>query len=306
MFHTLDENTPVLIQGITGRMGRFHTALMREYGTNIVAGVSDRGDTAVQDGVPVYASCKHAVQAHQVVASVVMVPPSKVLPAVQEAVSAGVQLIVTIAEGIPVHDALRISRVVKQAGATWLGPSTPGLVVPGRIKLGFLPDVAIAKGPLAVMSKSGTLSYEVCYRLRAAGVGQSAWIGVGGDPVKGTRFADLAAPLAAIPDTRGLLLIGEVGGDEEESFAERLSEVALRIPVFALIAGREAKEGVSMGHAGALVMGNKGSLASKTRALEAAGVHVYRSIGELTKSVPGLLGAETAPVARLSSAESQE
>lgn len=304
MFHTLDQHTPVLIQGITGRMGRFHTALMRRYGTNIVAGVSYRGEQAIQDGVPVYMSSQTAVQHHRIVASVIMVPPMKVLAAVQEAVAAGIQLIVTIAEGIPVHDALKISRIVRDAGATWLGPSTPGLVVPGKMKLGFLPDVAIAPGPLAVMSKSGTLSYEVCYRLRAAGIGQSAWIGVGGDPVKGTRFADLAEPLAAVPGTRGLLLIGEVGGDEEESFARRLSEVNLGIPVFALIAGREAKEGVSMGHAGALVMGSTGSLASKTRALEAAGVHVYRSIGELTKSLPGLLGARAASVTELSSTDS--
>jgi len=304
MLHTLDQHTPVLIQGITGRMGRFHTGLMRKYGTNIVAGVSYRGTDTEQDGIPVYASCGDALRDHRIVASVAMVPPLKVLPAVQEAVEAGIRLIVTIAEGIPVHDALKISRIVKEAGAIWIGPSTPGLVLPGKIKLGFLPDVAIAPGPLAVMSKSGTLSYEVCYRLRMAGVGQSAWVGVGGDPVKGTRFADLAQPLAAMPGTRGLLLIGEVGGDEEEAFAERLSAAGLDIPVFALIAGREAKEGVSMGHAGALVMGDTGSMASKTRALEAAGVHVYRSIGDLTKSLPGLLRVEAAPRGGLSSTES--
>ncbi len=304
MFHTLDQHTPVLIQGITGRMGRFHTSLMRKYGTNIVAGVSYRGTETVQNGIPVYSSCGDAVRARQIVASVVMVPPMKVLPAVQEAVAAGIQLIVTIAEGIPVHDALKISRIVREAGAAWIGPSTPGLVVPGKIKLGFLPDVAIARGPLAVISKSGTLSYEVCHRLRMAGVGQSAWVGVGGDPVKGTRFADLAEPLAAMPETRGLLLIGEVGGDEEEAFAERLEKADLGIPVFALIAGREAKEGISMGHAGALVMGNTGSIDSKTRALEAAGVHVYRSIGDLEKSLPGLMGAEAAPAVGLSSTES--
>lgn len=304
MLHTLDQHTPVLIQGITGRMGRFHTALMRRYGTNIVAGVSYRGSETEQDGIPVYSSCGEALRARQIVASVVMVPPTKVLPAVQEAVAAGVRLIVTIAEGIPVHDALKISRIVKEAGATWIGPSTPGLVLPGKIKLGFLPDVAIAPGPLAVMSKSGTLSYEVCHRLRMAGVGQSAWVGVGGDPVKGTRFADLVEPLTAMPGTRGLLMIGEVGGNEEEAFAERLSGAGPDIPVFALIAGREAKEGVSMGHAGALIMGETGSMASKTRALEAAGVHVYRSIDDLTKRLPGLLRADVAQPAGLSSTES--
>lgn len=286
MFDVLDGSTPVLIQGMTGRMGRFHTALMREYGTNIVAGVSYRGGSAeAVDGIPVFASCVEAAKAHRITATVVMVPPLQVRAAVEDALAAGIRLIVTVAEGVPVHDALAISAKVRRAGALWVGASTPGLCIPGKVKLGFLPNIALKPGPLGVMSKSGTLSYEVCYRLVQAGVGQSAWVGVGGDAVKGVRFADLVEPLARISGTRGVLLIGEVGGDEEEAFAAHLRTLDLQIPVFALIAGREAKEGVSMGHAGAMILGDKGSLASKKRALESAGVQVFDAIAPLVESV---------------------
>lgn len=286
MFDVLDGSTPVLIQGMTGRMGRFHTALMREYGTNIVAGVSYRGGSAEEvDGIPVFASCVEAAKAHRITATVVMVPPLQVRAAVEDALAAGIRLIVTVAEGVPVHDALAISAKVRRAGALWVGASTPGLCIPGKVKLGFLPNIALKPGPLGVMSKSGTLSYEVCYRLVQAGVGQSAWVGVGGDAVKGVRFADLVEPLSRISGTRGVLLIGEVGGDEEEAFAAHLRTLDLQIPVFALIAGREAKEGVSMGHAGAMILGDKGSLASKKRALESAGVQVFDAIAPLVESV---------------------
>lgn len=286
MFDVLDGSTPVLIQGMTGRMGRFHTALMREYGTNIVAGVSYRGGSAeAVDGIPVFASCVEAAKAHRITATVVMVPPLQVRAAVEDALAAGIRLIVTVAEGVPVHDALAISAKVRRAGALWVGASTPGLCIPGKVKLGFLPNIALKPGPLGVMSKSGTLSYEVCYRLVQAGVGQSAWVGVGGDAVKGVRFADLVEPLSRISGTRGVLLIGEVGGDEEEAFAAHLRTLDLQIPVFALIAGREAKEGVSMGHAGAMILGDKGSLASKKRALESSGVQVFDAIAPLVESV---------------------
>jgi succinyl-CoA synthetase alpha subunit len=176
------------------------------------------------------------------------------------------------------------------AGVSWIGPSTPGLCIPGKMKLGFLPDVSIAPGPLGVMSKSGTLSYELCYRLAQAGVGQSAWVGVGGDPVKGARFSDMAPELMALPQTRALLLIGEVGGDEEEEFALSLQARGASVPVFALIAGRQAKEGVSMGHAGALVMGGKGSIASKHGALKKAGVEVHQTMHELVAAIASRFG----------------
>jgi succinyl-CoA synthetase alpha subunit len=191
MIGSLSRDTPVIIQGITGRMGRTHAALMRAYGTNIVGGTSTRTDVREVAGTPVFTTCAEAVRQTGAVASVAMAPPIETLGAVQEALAAGIRLIVTVAEGVPLHDAIRIGRAVRDAGAVWIGASTPGLAVPGDCKLGFLPDVCLSPGPIGIMSKSGTLSYEVGYRLVREGLGQSLWVGVGGDPVKGVRFADL-------------------------------------------------------------------------------------------------------------------
>jgi succinyl-CoA synthetase alpha subunit/succinyl-CoA synthetase beta subunit len=272
------KSTPVIVQGITGRMGRTHAALMHAYGTNIVGGTSTRTDVSEAAGVPVFATCRDAVLATAAIASVAMAPPLETLAAVEEALAAGIRLIVTVAEGIPLHDALKIGRAVRRAGATWIGGSTPGMAVPGEIKLGFLPDVCLRPGPFAIMSKSGTLSYECGYRLALAGLGQSIWVGVGGDQVKGVRFADLLPVFFADPRTHAIILVGEVGGSEEEECADTLARLGVRKPLYALIAGREAKEGVSMGHAGALVLGGAGTLASKMQRLAAAGARVFGSI----------------------------
>ena len=275
-WHPSRATTPVIVQGITGRMGRTHAALMRAYGTNIVGGTATRTDVTEAAGVPVFADCAAAVAATGAVASVVMAPPDGTLAAVLEALAAGIKLVVTVAEGVPLHDAIRIGRAAREAGATWIGASTPGLAIPGEVKLGFLPDVALRPGPLAIMTKSGTLSYEVGYRLAREGLGQSIWVGVGGDPVKGVRFADLLQPFFDDPRTHGIVLVGEVGGTEEEECADALLRLGLRKPVYALIAGREAKEGVAMGHAGALVHGETGTMAAKTRRLTAAGAQLLR------------------------------
>ncbi|HEY4172404.1 MAG TPA: succinate--CoA ligase subunit alpha [Rhodopila sp.] len=281
MIGSLSGTTPVIVQGITGRMGRGHAALMRAYGTNIVGGTSVRTDVKEAAGVPVFASCAEAVLATGAVASVAMAPPLETLAAVQEALTAGIKLIVTVAEGVPIHDAIRIGRAVRRAGAVWVGASTPGLAVPGECKLGFLPDVCLSSGPIGIMSKSGTLSYEVGYRLVREGLGQSIWVGVGGDPVKGVRFADMLPVFFDDPRTKAIVLVGEVGGVEEEECAAAYARLGARKPLLALIAGREAKEGVSMGHAGALVHGETGTLESKTRRLTAAGATVFGSIDEL-------------------------
>jgi succinyl-CoA synthetase alpha subunit len=281
MIGSLSGTTPVIVQGITGRMGRGHAALMRAYGTNIVGGTSVRTDVKEAAGVPVFASCAEAVLATGAVASVAMAPPLETLAAVQEALTAGIKLIVTVAEGVPIHDAIRIGRAVRRAGAVWVGASTPGLAVPGECKLGFLPDVCLSPGPIGIMSKSGTLSYEVGYRLVREGLGQSIWVGVGGDPVKGVRFADMLPVFFDDPRTKAIVLVGEVGGVEEEECAAAYARLGARKPLLALIAGREAKEGVSMGHAGALVHGETGTLESKTRRLTAAGATVFGSIDEL-------------------------
>lgn len=276
-------DAPVLIQGMTGRAGRRHTLAMRAYGTNIVAGVSPRDEDV--GGIPVFRDCAAAVGASGAVASVAIVPPLVVLQAITEAVDAGIRTIVTITEGMPVHDALWARRIVAEAGARWVGASTPGIAIPGRMKLGFLPDVSLAPGRLGVMAKSGTLSYEVNHRLVSRGLGQSLWIGVGGDPVKGTRFADGLPHFAADPDTDALVIIGEIGGDEEECLARAMRETGFAKPVYALIAGASAREGITMGHAGALIHGNVGTVQSKTAALRGAGAQVFTRIQDLIEAV---------------------
>lgn len=281
MIGSLSRTTPVIVQGITGRMGRTHAALMRAYGTNIVGGTSTRLDIKEIAGVPVFGSCADAVAATGAVASVAMAPPEDTWTAVDDALRAGIKLIVTIAEGVPLHDAIKIGRAVRAAGATWVGASSPGLAVPGECKLGFLPDVCLHPGPIGIMTKSGTLSYEVGYRLVRDGLGQSIWVGVGGDPVKGVRFADMLPVFFDDERTKGIVVVGEVGGDEEEECAEAYARLGARKPLYALIAGREAKEGVSMGHAGALVHGDSGTLASKTKRLTAVGAAVFSSIEDL-------------------------
>lgn len=287
---SVDRHTPVLVQGITGRAGQRHARMMRDAGTAIVGGVSTRADIGPIDGIPVFTDCADAVAATGAVASVLLVGAAQVLPAVTEALAAGIRLLVTPTEGVPVHDAVEIRRRVDAEGAVWIGASTPGMAIPGEAKLGFLPDVSLAPGPVAMASKSGTLSYEAGFRLVQAGLGQSAWIGVGGDPVKGTRFADLAPWLAGHGRTEAVLLVGEIGGTEEEEFARTIAATRFDKPVVALIAGRTAPGGVSMGHAGALTWGSFGTWEAKREALEAAGVRVCATIDEAVQALALALG----------------
>ncbi len=285
MMVRVDGTTPVLVQGITGRAGRQHTRLMREYGTHIVAGVSPKADARDVDGLPVFASCREAVAATGAVASVLLVGAMQLLDAIRDAADAGVRLIVTPTEGMPVHDALAARRLTRAAGVTWIGASTPGMAVPGAAKLGFLPSSALLPGPLGIMSKSGTLSYEAGYRLAQRGIGASVWIGVGGDPVKGTRFAELVPFYTDDDQTEAVLIIGEIGGNEEEEFAAALTLHRFAKPVFALIAGRSSPEGVTMGHAGALAHGTHGGYAAKKSALEQAGVTVCASLAHMAAMI---------------------
>ncbi len=282
MIGQLSRTTPVMVQGATGRSGSVHVRQMLDYGTQIVAGVSARA--RAESIVPVYPDCRAAVAATGAKVSLAMVPPHGVLAAAEDAIAAGIKLIVTVAEGVPVHDALRIGRIVRQAGAQWVGASTPGLAIPGEMKLGFLPDVSLKPGPLGMMSKSGTLSYETGYRLGAVGLGTSIWVGVGGDPVKGVRFPDLLGTFLDDERTEGIVLVGEVGGSEEEDFAEALLRSPRKKPVYALVAGRGAKEGVPMGHAGALMFGNVGTFETKKAQLEAAGAQVFATMEDLIEA----------------------
>ena len=281
----IDRSTPVIVQGITGRAGRLHTRLMRECGTRIVAGVSPKADKREVDGIPVFADCAAAVEATGATACIAFVGAYDLLPAMEDAIRGGVRYIVTPTEGMPVHDALRVKRLTMDAGATWIGASTPGMAVAGEAKLGFLPNDALVPGRLGLVSKSGTLSYESGYRLAQKGVGTSVWIGVGGDPVKGVRYADLVPFFAQDERTEGLLVIGEIGGHEEEDFAAALTAQRFSKPVFALIAGRTAPSGVAMGHAGALVHGSHGTFDAKRKALEAAGVTVFDTLNAMVDGI---------------------
>jgi succinyl-CoA synthetase alpha subunit len=285
----IDRTTPVIVQGITGRTGQLHSRLMQEYGTRIVGGVSPGAKAREVNGVPIFASCAEAVEETGARASVLLVGAMQLLDAMRDAVASGIRYLVTPTEGAPVHDALKAWRLCRDTGTLWIGGSTPGMAVAGVAKLGFLPDDALKPGPLGLMSKSGTLSYESGYRLAHKGIGTSVWVGVGGDPVKGTRFADLVPFYAADEETRALLVIGEIGGTEEEEFAQALAAQRFAKPVFALIAGASAPEGITMGHAGALVHGSHGTYAAKRAALEAAGVRVFGALNEMVAGIASRL-----------------
>lgn len=280
-----DKTTPVIVQGITGRAGQMHSRLMMRYGTRVVGGVSPGAKLSEVNGVPVFSTCAEAVEKAGAKASVLLVGAFDLLKAMEDAIDAGIRYLVTPTEGMPVHDALKAWQRCRDTGTVWIGASTPGMAIPGEVKLGFLPDDSLKPGPLGLMSKSGTLSYESGYRLALAGVGTSVWIGVGGDPVKGIRYADLVPFYAADEKTHGLLVIGEIGGSEEEEFAQALVQHKFAKPVFALIAGRSAPEGVTMGHAGALIHGSHGSYAAKRAALEAAGVTVCSTLNGMVEGI---------------------
>ena len=286
----ITRETPVIVQGITGRAGRQHTRLMRDYGTRIVAGVSPNTSTSDVDGIPVFGDCKSAVEATGATTCVAFVGAFDLMKAMEDALQGGVRYIVTPTEGMPLHDALRVKRLVADAGAIWVGASTPGMAIAGEAKLGFLPDASLLAGHLGLMSKSGTLSYEAGFRLAQIGIGTSVWIGVGGDAVKGLRYADLVPFFAADAATRAVLVIGEIGGSEEEEFAAALTASRFVKPVFALIAGRTAPAGVAMGHAGALVHGSHGTFEAKKAALESAGVTVFDSLSKLVAGIRARMG----------------
>jgi len=269
----VDRDTRVLVQGITGRDGGFHTRHMLDYGTRVVAGVTPgKGGTDVH-GVPVFDNVEAAVRATGADASVIYVPPLWAADAICEAADAGIRFIVAITEGIPVQDVMRALPFVRERGARLLGPNCPGLIVPGQCKIGILPGNIVTPGPVGLVSRSGTLTYEVVYQLTQAGIGQSTCVGIGGDPLIGTRFVDVLRAFEADPATEAVVLLGEIGGSDEETAAAFVRE-SMRKPVVSFIAGRTAPPGRRMGHAGAIVAGTSGTAADKVKALEAAGVAV--------------------------------
>ena len=278
----LDEKTKVIVQGITGREGSFHTKLMLDYGTKIVAGVTPGKGGQKVHGVPVYDTMEEAVKEHpDATASIIFVPARFAADAVYEAVDAGMKLVVVITEHIPVHESLKFINYAKQKGTTVIGPNCPGLISPGKAKLGIMPGHVFKEGPIGIISRSGTLTYEIGYALSKQGMGQSTVIGIGGDPVIGTSFTEAMELFEKDPETEALVLVGEIGGDMEERAAQMIKEGRFTKPVVAFIAGRTAPPGKRMGHAGAIIMMGTGTYQGKVKALEEAGVKVAKTPFEI-------------------------
>jgi len=272
----VDENTKVIVQGLTGGQGRFHGLRNRDYGTKIVAGVTPgKGGTDV-DGIAVYDTVKEAVAATGATASFVSVPPKFASAAIIEAAEGGITFIVCITEGIPAQDeALTYNRLVEDfPGVRLLGPNCPGIISPGKCNIGITSgDIALAGGPVGIVSRSGTLTYQALHELSQQGIGQTTCVGIGGDPVPGTNFIDCLAAFEADPETKAVMMIGEIGGSEEERAAEWIKHNMTK-PVVSYIAGVTAPAGRKMGHAGAIISGSKGTAQAKMDALAEAGVHV--------------------------------
>jgi len=285
-----DENTKLIVQGL-GKMGRFHAGLSREYGTRVVGAVAPgKGGTEI-DGMPCFDTVREAVAATGANASVVFVPPPGAADAILEAADAGIGLVACITEGIPALDMLRAKRALRGGTTRLLGPNCPGVVTPGQCRIGIMPAQITRPGPVGVVSRSGTLTYEAVDQLSRLGIGQSSCVGIGGDPIIGTTFVDALALFEADPQTKAVILIGEIGGSAEETAAEFVKS-HMKKPVVAFIAGQNAPPGKRMGHAGAIIAGGKGRASDKIAALEAAGVRVAPSpaeIGEtLAKRCPDL------------------
>lgn len=283
----VDKNTRLIVQGMTGREGQFHTGQMLAYGTNVAAGVTPgRGGQTVHD-VPVYNTVREAVDATDANASIIFVPPAFAAEAVLEAAENGIELIVCITEGIPVQDMIETVQYVQRQGVRLIGPNCPGLITPGEALVGILPGRIFKEGSVGLVSRSGTLTYEVVDGLTARGLGQSTCVGIGGDPIIGTRFIDVLQMFEEDPQTEVVIMIGEIGGSDEEEAAEYIKQ--MKTPVVSFISGRTAPEGKRMGHAGAIISGGRGTAASKVAALEAAGVPVANTISEIVDHVAAIL-----------------
>jgi succinyl-CoA synthetase alpha subunit len=286
----LDETTRVLVQGITGREGEFHTRQMLEYGTKVVAGVTPgRGGLNVA-GIPVFDTVRQAVAATGANASIIFVPAVFAPDAILEAVDAGIPLIVCITELIPALDMLKMYHHVRSVGVRLIGPNCPGLISPGKSKLGIMAGYIFQPGNVGVVSRSGTLTYEVVYQLTQRGIGQSTCVGIGGDPIVGTGFIDILELFEQDPQTEAVVLIGEIGGTDEEQAAEYI-RTRMTKPVVAFIAGRTAPPEKRMGHAGAIISGGTGTAAAKIAALQKAGVAVAETPGQVAELVQQRLAA---------------
>ena len=286
----IDENTRAIVQGITGTQGSFHTKLMLEYGTKVVAGVTPgKGGTEVH-GVPVYDTVKEAVEEYEANASIIFVPAPFAADAALEAIENGLKTIVIITEHIPIKDAVEVMARAKERNVTVIGPNTPGIITPDKCKLGIMPAHIFKPGIIGIASRSGTLTYEIAASLTRAGFGQSTCLGLGGDPIVGLNFIDALEMFRRDEQTRAVVLIGEIGGNLEEIAAEYIVKEAYPKPVVAFVAGKTAPPGKRMGHAGAIIMGRAGTAQSKIEAFRKAGVPVADKPSDIARLVAEKLG----------------
>jgi len=285
----IDNNTKLLVQGITGSQGMLHTRGCRDYGTNIVAGVTPGKGGQDFEGVPIYNTVQDAVKATGANASMILVPPPFAADAIMEAADAEIPLIVAITEGVPVLDMVSAVSFVYQKGSRLIGPNCPGIITPGQIKIGIMPGSIHKTGPVGVVSRSGTLTYEAVGQLTRVGLGQSTCIGIGGDPVNGTNFIDCLKLFQEDLQTEAIVMIGEIGGDAEEQAAAYAKDNVSK-PIVSFIAGQTAPPGRRMGHAGAIISGGHGTAAEKMNALEAAGIHVVKTPAEIGEKMLEVLG----------------
>ncbi len=282
----INKNTRLLVQGVTGHEGLFHTQQMVQYGTNVVAGITPGkgGEWVLEGKIPIFDSVRVAKETTGANASVIFVPARFAPDAMFEAADAGVPLVICITEGIPVQDMMKVRAYLDEKGVRLIGPNCPGILTPGEAKVGIIPGNIALPGNIGVVSRSGTLTYEVLYALKQNGVGSSTCVGIGGDPINGTSFVDVLEMFEADPHTEQIILIGEIGGNDEEKAAEMIAR-RLTKPVTAFIAGQTAPPGKRMGHAGAIIEGNSGTAEDKIRALQRAGVRVAR----YPEEIPSLL-----------------
>ncbi len=285
----VEKSTRVVVQGITGKEGSFHATQCKAYGTQIVAGVTPGKAGQEVDGIPVFNTVREAVRTTQADTSLIFVPPGFAADAILEAADAGIRLIICITEGIPVNDMVRAKRALQGRPVRLIGPNCPGIITADECKIGIMPGFIHKKGRVGVISRSGTLTYEAVNQLTNLGLGETTCIGIGGDPIIGTGYIDLLDLFEQDPETDAVVMIGEIGGDAEEKAAAFIKE-RVRKPVIGFIAGITAPPGRRMGHAGAIIMGGKGTAPEKMAALEAAGVHVVRNPAEIGQTVKTTLG----------------
>ncbi len=289
----VDKNTRLVVQGITGKEGTFHTKQMVEYGTNVVGGVTPGKGGTKHEGIAVFNTVADAVREAGANASVIYVPPPFAADAIMEAADAGIPLVVCITEGIPVLDMVKVKKFLADKQTRLIGPNCPGVISPGKCKIGIMPGHIHKEGRIGVVSRSGTLTYEAVGQLTALGLGQSTAIGIGGDPIVGTSHTDALALFEGDSETEGIIMIGEIGGSAEEE-AAAYAKANVTKPIVAFIAGQTAPPGRRMGHAGAIIAGGKGTAAEKMKALEEAGIRVVHSPADIGQAMKELLGSRAA------------